>query len=66
MDELRARVADAEARFANKPVSRPPYWTGRRVKPSSIEFWHAGAFRLHERRRFERDGDRWCMHRLFP
>jgi len=66
MDELRARVAEVEARFANVPVPRPPYWTGRRVMPSSIEFWHAGAFRLHERRRFERDGSRWVMRRLFP
>jgi pyridoxamine 5'-phosphate oxidase len=66
MDELRARVADVEARYHNKPVPRPPHWTGRRVKPSSIEFWHAGEFRLHERRRFERDGDRWSMRRIFP
>jgi pyridoxamine 5'-phosphate oxidase len=66
MDELRARVAEVEKRFANEPVPRPPYWTGRRVKPTSIEFWHAGEFRLHERRRFERDGDGWTMRRLFP
>ncbi len=66
MAELRARVAEVEARFANQAVPRPPYWTGRRVRPSSIEFWHAGDFRLHERRRFERDGDGWRMRRLFP
>jgi pyridoxamine 5'-phosphate oxidase len=66
MDELRARVAEVEARFAHQPVPRPPHWSGRRVKPSSIEFWHAGEFRLHERRRFERDGNSWTMRRLFP
>ncbi|MEP7065430.1 MAG: pyridoxamine 5'-phosphate oxidase [Gemmatimonadota bacterium] len=66
MDELRERVTQAEARFANQPVPRPPHWSGRRVKPSSIEFWHAGEYRLHERRRFERDGDEWQMRRLFP
>jgi pyridoxamine 5'-phosphate oxidase len=66
MDELRERVAEVEARFANQPVPRPPRWSGLRVKPSSIEFWHAGEHRLHERRRFERDGDRWTMRRLFP
>ena len=66
MDELRARVAEVEARFADQPVPRPPHWSGRRVRPSSIEFWHAGDFRLHERRRFERDGDGWRMRRLFP
>jgi pyridoxamine 5'-phosphate oxidase len=66
MDELRARVAAAELRFADQPVPRPPHWSGRRVKPSSIEFWHAGEFRLHERRRYERDGSKWTMRRLFP
>jgi pyridoxamine 5'-phosphate oxidase len=66
MDELRERVAAVEVRFAGQRVPRPPHWSGRRVKPSSIEFWHAGEFRLHERRRFERDGNRWTMRRLFP
>jgi pyridoxamine 5'-phosphate oxidase len=66
MDALRARVADAEARFADRSVPRPPHWSGRRVRPSSIEFWHAGEFRLHERRRYERDGTGWTMRRLFP
>jgi pyridoxamine 5'-phosphate oxidase len=66
MDELRARVAQVEARFSGQPVPRPPHWSGRRVKPSSIEFWHAGEFRLHERRRYEREGNGWTMRRLFP
>jgi pyridoxamine 5'-phosphate oxidase len=66
MDELRGRVLEVEQLYANKPVPRPPNWTGRRVRPSSIEFWHAGEFRLHERRLFERDGDGWKMRRLFP
>jgi pyridoxamine 5'-phosphate oxidase len=66
MEELRARVTEVEARFANQPVPRPAHWTGRRVRPSSIEFWHAGEYRLHERRRFERVGDGWKMRRLFP
>jgi len=66
MEELHTRFAEIETRFANMPVPRPPYWTGRRVTPASIEFWHAGAFRLHERRLFERLGDRWVMRRLYP
>jgi len=65
-DELRARIAEFEARFANQPVPRPPHWSGRRVVPSSIEFWNASDFRLHERRHFERDGDGWALRRLFP
>jgi pyridoxamine 5'-phosphate oxidase len=66
MDDLRDRVAAIEDLYANQPVPRPPYWTGRRVRPERIEFWKAGAHRLHERRLFERDGDRWTLRRLFP
>lgn len=66
MDALRGRVLEVEQLYDNRAVPRPPYWTGRRVKPARIEFWHAGDFRLHERRLFERDGDRWTMRRLFP
>ena len=64
--ELLGRVAEVEKLYANKPVPRPPHWTGRRVIPTSIEFWHAGEFRLHERTLYERDGDRWSLRRLFP
>jgi pyridoxamine 5'-phosphate oxidase len=63
---LRDRVVAAEARFGTGPVPRPPHWSGWRVRPRRIEFWHAGEFRLHERRVFERDGEQWTMRRLFP
>jgi pyridoxamine 5'-phosphate oxidase len=66
MEQLRERVADVEARFAGGPVPRPPHWSGRRVRPRRIEFWRAGEHRLHERRLFEREGDRWTMRLLFP
>jgi pyridoxamine 5'-phosphate oxidase len=66
MGELRARVAAIEDLYANKPVPRPPHWSGRCVRPERIEFWHAGEHRLHERRLFVRDGDRWVLRRLFP
>ena len=66
MDELRERVKEIEQRYAGAPVPRPPHWSGRRVRPIRIEFWHAGAYRLHERRVFERDGNDWSMRLLFP
>jgi pyridoxamine 5'-phosphate oxidase len=66
MVELQGRFADVEKLYAGEPVPRPPHWSGRRVVPSRIEFWHAGEHRLHERRLFERDGNRWMMRRLFP
>jgi pyridoxamine 5'-phosphate oxidase len=66
MEQLHERFAEVEARFDGAPVPRPPHWSGRRVRPCRIEFWHEGAHRLHERRVFEREGDRWTMRLLFP
>jgi pyridoxamine 5'-phosphate oxidase len=63
---LRERVVAAEARFGTGPVPGSPHRSGWRVRPRRIEFWHAGEFRLHERRVFERDGEQWTMRRLFP
>lgn len=64
--ELLSRVAEVEKLYANQPVPRPPHWTGRRVVPERIEFWHAGEYRLHDRTLYERDGDGWTRRRLFP
>lgn len=38
-------------------MPRPENWTGFRIAPVSIEFWQNGAFRLHDRVRFTRDGE---------
>ncbi len=65
---LEAAVAMYGARYAFGEVPRPPYWSGFRVKPLAIEFWHDRPFRLHERiafRRSEVEGD-WAKTRLYP
>lgn len=61
-----ARYAAAEARFAGGPVERPPHWTGFRLTPRAIEFWIDRDHRLHERRRFVRDGQGWASTLLYP
>lgn len=63
---LEARVAEQTAAFDGQEVSRPDRWTGWRVVPQQIEFWRDRAFRLHDRLRFERDGDGWSRTRLWP
>ena len=64
---LEAGVRDADARFAGRPVPRPPFWGGFRVVPHAIEFWSARPGRLHERELFEREGSQaWTMRLLFP
>jgi pyridoxamine 5'-phosphate oxidase len=66
--ELETSVAMHAARYAIGDVPRPPHWSGFRVKPVSIEFWHDRPFRLHDRvvfRREKPDGA-WTKDRLYP
>lgn len=63
---LEKSVARYAARFAIGKVPRPPHWSGFRVAPERIEFWAEGAFRLHDRLVFSRNGDGWASQRLFP
>jgi len=60
------RYEEAEAHYADRAVERPPHWLGFRVIPDVIEFWCDRPFRLHERRRFVRDGDGWASTLLYP
>jgi pyridoxamine 5'-phosphate oxidase len=64
--DLEARMADVEARFADRPVPRPPHWSGFRLVPSRIEFWHNMPSRLHERTVYLREADGWRVETLYP
>ncbi|ALK09735.1 pyridoxamine 5'-phosphate oxidase [Blastochloris viridis] len=64
---LEAAVATTTARYALGAVPRPPHWTGFRILPVSIEFWHDRPFRLHDRVQFRRESGRgWQKARLYP
>jgi len=65
---LEAAVAALDVTYANQSIPRPPYWVGYRIKPLAIEFWEDGAFRLHNRIVFRRDGfdAPWTKERLYP
>lgn len=62
---LAARVVRYEQEFRNREVARPPFWSGYRVVPQRIEFWHGRPARLHERVVYER-GTPWTKQRLYP
>jgi pyridoxamine 5'-phosphate oxidase len=63
--ELEARVEEARARFGDDPPL-PDEWGGLRVVPTAYEFWVHDDDRLHDRFRYERDGDGWRIQRLGP
>lgn len=63
---LEKAVASYTARYAIGDIPRPAHWSGFRIKPVAIEFWHDRPFRLHDRLRFEREGDGWMTSRLYP
>ena len=63
---LEARVAEQTASFEGQDVLRPDRWTGWRVIPQQIEFWRDRPFRLHDRLRFDREGEAWRSMRLWP
>lgn len=64
--ELERRFAEANMRFADRPVPRPGNWSGFRIVPERIEFWQERPHRLHDRVYFARDGRTWRKGRLFP
>lgn len=64
--ELEARLAKVTARFHVGTVPRPPFWSGYRLSPDSIEFWEDRPFRLHFRHVFRRDGTVWRVQELYP
>lgn len=64
--ELAAEVARLGLRYGTHPP-RPPFWGGFRIAPTQMEFWADGAFRLHDRFRWDKDATRdWIVTRLSP
>ncbi|WP_336278951.1 pyridoxamine 5'-phosphate oxidase [Bartonella sp. CB175] len=66
---LEKAIAKYTTCYAVGNIPRPPYWSGFRVKPLSIEFWRDRPFRLHDRVIFTRDSVKridWKKQRLYP
>lgn len=65
---LEARVKKLEEQYKDTDnVPRPPHWFGYRVKPTRIEFWQDGAFRLHDRFIFTKaESGVWSAERQYP
>ena len=65
---LETAVAMYAAKYAFGDVPRPPQWSGFRIQPLSIEFWHDRPFRLHDRVVFSRSDQKaaWTKAKLYP
>ena len=66
---LEKAVASYTAQFGIGDIPRPEHWSGFRIRPSSIEFWKDGKFRLHDRIEFKRLVDQsegWNKVRMYP
>jgi pyridoxamine 5'-phosphate oxidase len=63
---LETRMIDAEQRFEDTDIPRPPYWGGYRIVPAAFEFWQGRRNRVHDRLAYARDGGGWRRERLAP
>ncbi|MGI8667259.1 MAG: pyridoxamine 5'-phosphate oxidase [Jatrophihabitans sp.] len=66
-DQLDELLAQATARFGDRPIEAPPGWGGYRISVREMEFWQGRQFRLHDRLRFRLSAeDGWLVERLAP
>jgi pyridoxamine 5'-phosphate oxidase len=65
--ELLAESAKLSLKLGPNP-KRPEFWGGFRIRPTMIEFWADGAFRLHDRFQWTRQAPEgvWKIQRLNP
>lgn len=64
--ELETSYEEADLRFPDDPVPRPPYWGGYAIVPQRIEFWMGGRGRMHDRLLYTRTETGWALGRLAP
>lgn len=66
-ETLMARYHELEKQYEGREVPRPPHWTGYTLSPETVEFWHLGEYRLHDRIIYTlRDDGSWSKQRLNP
>ncbi len=67
-EEFENRIKEITENFKGQTIPRPPFWSGFRVVPKRIEFWHEGEFRLHKREvyKISQDKKSWVKHNLYP
>lgn len=64
--DLEKACAALALRYHVGAVPRPPFWSGFRLAPESVEFWLAKPFRRHERILHTLKDGTWTEQWLFP
>lgn len=64
--DIEQRYAELDRSLPATNVPRPPFWSGFRIVPESIEFWEARENRLHHRVRFRRATSGWTQEIIAP
>lgn len=64
--EFERRIQQVEEDFSSQDIVRPPFWSGFRCKPQTIEFWEEGEFRLHKRTVYKKTQSGWEVFRIYP
>lgn len=65
-DDAEYRANATRLAAPGSPLPRPTDWNGYRLHPSSLEFWHGGADRMHRRLRYDLTDSGWTHERLYP
>ena len=65
-DPASLRTRAAELAGNEGAVQRPKDWSGYRLDPDVIEFWHGSTDRLHRRLLYVKQGGAWTHRRLQP
>jgi len=64
---LNQRFEELTEKFKGQEITRPPFWSGFRIKPARIEFWQQRDNRLHDRFVFIKNQlQGWDIQRLYP
>ena len=65
--ELLDKIRKLKDELGENPP-KPSFWGGFRISPLEIEFWHDGAYRIHDRFLWKRENVQanWTINRLSP
>lgn len=65
-EELDRAYAEAEERYRDREVPRPPHWGGFALTATQVELWYGREGRLHDRARYTFAGGAWQCELLSP